>query len=69
MREVIPLIQLLNKIKSLIGITSENRPEFKCKVFEDNLGCIELANGPRMKTRTKRIAIKYHHFRNMALDE
>ena len=64
MREVIPLINLLNEIKGSIRISSDSRPEFRCAVFEDNNGCIELAKCPRMRPRTKHIAIKYHHFRN-----
>ena len=35
----------------------------KCTVFEDNNGALELANAPKMRPRTKHIAIKYHHFR------
>eukprot|EP00957_Ditylum_brightwellii_P118408 9031084-Ditylum_brightwellii.AAC.1 len=37
--------------------------EFKCTVFEDNTGCIELAKCPRTRPRTKHISIKYYHFR------
>ena len=35
----------------------------KCKVFEDNNGAIELAKAPKIRPRTKHIALKYHHFR------
>eukprot|EP00957_Ditylum_brightwellii_P160535 12221162-Ditylum_brightwellii.AAC.1 len=42
-REVILPIQLLDEMKGSIRITTESRPEFKYKVFDDNLGCIELA--------------------------
>ena len=35
----------------------------KCTVFEDNNGALELANVPKIRPRTKHIAIKYHHFR------
>ena len=31
-------------------------------VFEDNNGAIELAKTPKMRLRTKHIAIKCHHF-------
>jgi hypothetical protein len=33
-------------------------------VFEDNNGALELATAPKMRPRTKHIAIKYHHFRS-----
>ena len=35
----------------------------KCTVFEDNNGAVEIAKTPKMRPRTKHIAIKYHHFR------
>jgi hypothetical protein len=30
-------------------------------VFEDNKGCVELANAPKMCPHTEHIALKYHH--------
>ena len=35
----------------------------KCTVFEDKNGSVEIANTPKMRPRTKHIAIKCHHFR------
>ena len=64
MREAIPLIKLLNEIKGSIRISEDSRPELRCTVFEDNNGCIELEKCPRLRPRTKHIAIKYHHFRS-----
>eukprot|EP00957_Ditylum_brightwellii_P018067 1361598-Ditylum_brightwellii.AAC.1 len=63
MREVIPLIILLNEIKEPIRISQDSSVEFKCTVFEDKNGYIELAKCPRMRPRTNHISIKYHHFR------
>eukprot|EP00957_Ditylum_brightwellii_P166493 12673204-Ditylum_brightwellii.AAC.1 len=68
MREAIPLMRLLNKIKGSININMDEKVEFKCTVFEDNNGCIELAECPRMRPRTKHNATKYHHFRNKVED-
>eukprot|EP00957_Ditylum_brightwellii_P190277 14483783-Ditylum_brightwellii.AAC.1 len=68
MREAISMIDLLNEIKEAIRISGQAKAEFKCKVFEDNEGCIELAKCPRMRPRTKHIVIKYHHFRSKVLD-
>ena len=36
---------------------------FKCTVFEDNNGALELESAPKIRPRTKHIAIKHHHFR------
>eukprot|EP00957_Ditylum_brightwellii_P178192 13572574-Ditylum_brightwellii.AAC.1 len=64
MREAIPLMRLLNEVKGSINICMDKKAEFKCTVFEDNNGCIELAKCPRMRLRTNHLAIKYHHFRS-----
>jgi hypothetical protein len=32
-------------------------------LYEDNTGAYELAKAPKMRPRTKHIALKYHHFR------
>jgi hypothetical protein len=63
MRDLIPMRTLLTELASLtklkIGDTITHST-----VFEDNKGCVELANAPKMRPRTKHIAIKYHHFRS-----
>eukprot|EP00957_Ditylum_brightwellii_P141050 10745787-Ditylum_brightwellii.AAC.1 len=64
MREVIPLVNLLNEIKESIRILQDSDVEFKCTVFEDNNGYVlELAKCTRVRPRIKDIGIKYHHFR------
>ena len=37
--------------------------------FEDNAGCLELAKAPKLRPRTKHIAVKYHHFRSHVFNE
>jgi hypothetical protein len=63
MRDLIPMRTLLTEIATLtklpIGDTIAHST-----VFEDNKGCVELANAPKMRPRTKHISIKYHHFRS-----
>ena len=39
-------------------------PTVKCTLFEDNNGALKLATAPKMRPRTKHIALKYHHFRS-----
>jgi hypothetical protein len=36
-------------------------------IFEDNRGCVDLANAPKLRPRTKHIGLKYHHFRSHVL--
>eukprot|EP00957_Ditylum_brightwellii_P103891 7914372-Ditylum_brightwellii.AAC.1 len=68
MREMIPLMKLLNEVKGLIRITNEELSEFKCKVFEYNEVCVELAKYTRTQLRIRHIAIKYYHFRSKVVD-
>ena len=39
------------------------KPKIHCRVFKDNTGALALATVPKVRPRTKHIAIKYHHFR------
>eukprot|EP00957_Ditylum_brightwellii_P067611 5132173-Ditylum_brightwellii.AAC.1 len=67
-REAITLMRLLNEVKGSIHIDMDEKADFKCRVFEDNNGCIELVKCPRVRPRTKHIAIKYHYFRSKVED-
>ena len=62
LREVIPIMQLLKDINEVFPLKMPT-PEVHCKTWEDNNGCIALANGQKFSPRNKHIAIKYHHFR------
>jgi hypothetical protein len=64
LRDVIVIQQLLEEltVKKFLGTKSE--AIVKCTVFEDNKGCLEIATAPKMRPRTRHIAIKYHHFRS-----
>ena len=35
-----------------------------CKIFEDNLGALKIAKVPKIRSQTKHINLKYHHFRS-----
>ena len=62
LRDGIPLMELLRELKEAVPF-SDTIPKIHCHIFEDNKGCIELVKTPRMRPRTKHIALKYHHFR------
>ena len=63
MREVLPLMWLLEEAQQR-GMKINAKPcKVHCKVFEDNEGAIEIAKVPKMRPRTKHLNIKYHHFR------
>ena len=59
MREVLPMISMLKELNLALNIEAQ-KPIIRCTVFEDNNGAIELASAPRMRPRTKHIALKYH---------
>jgi hypothetical protein len=60
-RDLIPMQNLLHELSNatqlIVGSTMAHST-----VFEANKGCIELANAPRMRPRTRYIRLKYHHF-------
>ena len=41
-----------------------DKPNFVCKVHEENQSCIKMATGTKFSPRTKHIALKYHHFKS-----
>jgi len=54
MRDLIPSRELLNEVSKILQYSAPN-------------GALELAKCPRMRPRTKHIAIKYHHFRKQVM--
>jgi hypothetical protein len=65
MREVLPIIWLLEEARQHGIPVLSVRTEVHCKVFEDNAGAIEIANVPKMRPRTKHLNIKYKHYIEM----
>jgi hypothetical protein len=58
MREVFPIMWLLQEAQRK-GIKVNAKPcKVHCKVFEDNEGAIEIAKVPKMSPRTKHLNIK-----------
>jgi hypothetical protein len=63
MREEQPIKWLMDEARQQ-GIPVLNATPKMCyKIFEDNVGAIEMANIPTMRPRTKHLNIKYYHFR------
>jgi len=63
-REVIYLINLTDELREQGVDLIAAKPVITCQVFEDNAGAIELAKFPKLRPRTKHLAIQYHHFRS-----
>jgi hypothetical protein len=49
-------------------LEATTKPVFKCTIFEDNKGTVEMANVPKMRPRTKHLNVKYHFFRQYVED-
>jgi hypothetical protein len=62
LREVIAVMDLLNELKSNGFQIHSDIPKVKCRVFEDNKSCIEIATNHKMMPRTKHLSVRLHHF-------
>ena len=45
-----------------------SKPKVTCRVFEDNVGALELAHTHELRPRTKHLSVQLHHFRQCVLD-
>jgi hypothetical protein len=63
LRDVIPIMILLQEMREQDFKVVCAEPYVYCKVFEDNSGALELARLPTLCPRTKHINVCYHHFR------
>jgi hypothetical protein len=68
LREVIPLMELIQEMKAQGFGFKNSKPTVHCKVFEDNSGAVEIATVHKYRPRTKHINTQYHHFRSYVLD-
>ena len=62
LRETLPIMSLMKEINVVFPLHIPE-PKFVVKVHEDNQSCIAMASNLKFTSRTKHIAIKYHHFR------
>ena len=62
-REVIPLMGMLEEAREQGVQIDSLPPRIHCTVFEDKSGALELACLPKMCPRTKHISQSFHHFR------
>ena len=64
MRELLPMRALLNELGSKLHLNFLTTSLVRSTVFEDNQGCLSLVNVPKMSTKNKYLALKYHFFRS-----
>ena len=61
-RSLLHILHLIQELKDHEIDLVLPKTEVHAKCFEDNAGCLELATAPKLRPRTRHIAIKYHHF-------
>ncbi len=61
LREVIPLMTLMKELHNIFPVNI-NKPNFFCKVHEDNQSTKRMPKSNKFTPRTTHIAVKYHHF-------
>ena len=64
MRDLVALRRAFVEMLNYFDIADDNDILVKSTIFEDNNGCISTAKAPKLTSRTKHIAIKYHFVRN-----
>ena len=57
-------MHLLNEMATHDLVPEFLQTRVHCKVFEDNIGALEVAREHKCRSRTKHMHIKYHHFRS-----
>ena len=62
LREAIPIIELLREMKRHGFNVHFDKAHITCKVYEDNMGAIEIARTPKARPRTKHINNRLFHF-------
>ncbi len=63
--DIIPVMNLLQEMREQDYQVICTKPHLYCKIFEDNLGALELARLPDLRPWTKHINVCYHHFAHM----
>ena len=64
LREVIPIMNLLNEMRDEGFKINSKTPKIKVRVFEDNSGALEMAKNHKYRPRTKHLNNRLHHFRD-----
>ena len=55
-------MSLIEEVQSQGFSVPTTKPTVHYKIFEGNLGALEIAKVQKMRSRTKHINLKYHHF-------
>ena len=64
LREVIAIKHLMEELRDNGFNLHLPTPTIKCRTFEDNKSCIEIATNHKSRPRTKHLSVRLHHFRS-----
>jgi len=64
MRKLLPMRALMMEMGEKLHLEFAQGSVIKSTVFEDNQGCLSMVNTPKMSSRNKYLALKYHFFRS-----
>ena len=62
LRQSIPVLRLVNEIRSHMPGISKLETSVRCKVYEDNESMIRMAHSLKATHQNKHISTKVHHF-------
>ena len=62
---ILPLVNLVQEVAKSLNLPAKDTTNIHSTIWEDNISCLTLAHLelPQMTPRSKRIAVKYHLFR------
>ena len=64
MRELLPMGSLLKEMADKLHLEFAKSSLVHSTVLEDNQGCLSMVNTPKMDSRNKYLALKYHFFQS-----
>ena len=62
MRDVLFLMQLVKDMTHIGLKMTKAPPTVQCRIYEDNAGALEMVRLPKMRPRTRHMAVWLHHF-------
>ena len=70
MRDVLYIKHLVEEFHQYgIKIPKFDPPKIHYRLYEDNVGALELANNHKLRPRTKHLAVQLHHFRQYIMSK
>lgn len=64
LRDAIPIMELLKEMRGLNFPMESSQAKVRCRVFEENLGALEMARVNKYRPQTKHLNVRLHHFRD-----